>query len=175
MVNLVYFGLINGSSNLWSWNTQNCSLLQRIKQSRHASFSLSSSPRIFSVYLCQLKLFSNCKSFNLSEIIFHYLNRKMYGVQIGELSLHQKHTNSSLDTGRYLRCSNGFLDNGRLNNRLHPPRRNQAMSSIQKTLNVPADQNIDGSTKSVFNQKLNTKSKSIRPYEESRALQSRSL
>ena len=32
MVNLVYFGLINGSSNLWSWNTQNCSLLQKNKQ-----------------------------------------------------------------------------------------------------------------------------------------------
>jgi len=68
-----------------------------------------------------------------------------------------------------------FLDNGRLNIGLLPSRRNQAMSSIQKNINIPADQNINGSTKPVFNQKLNTKSKSIRPSEESRALQSRSL
>jgi hypothetical protein len=67
------------------------------------------------------------------------------------------------------------LDNGRLNNRLLPSRRNQATSSIQKNINTPADQNIHGSTKPVFNQRLNTKSKSIRPSEESRALQGRSL
>ena len=35
-----------------------------------------------------------------------------------------------------------FLDNGRLNNRLLPSRRNHAMSSIQKNINTPADQNI---------------------------------
>jgi len=40
------------------------------------------------------------------------------------------------ETGRF------FLDNGRLNNRLLPSRRNQATSSIQKNINTPADQNI---------------------------------